>query len=122
MANRFSSRPLTPLMRAAATGQLELVQELLSEGVDVDELGPRDSTALMFAAGGGHFEIVRAIVEAGADVELREEGGWDALMHAEADEYDEIAEYLRLVEKDRRPGGVSLKASKKLPVMGTPVR
>lgn len=109
-------------MRAAATGQLELVQELLSEGVDVDELGPRDSTALMFAAGGGHFEIVRAIIEAGADFELREEGGWDALMHAEADGYDEIAEYLRLVERDRKPSGVNTVIPKKLPVIGTPVR
>ena len=96
-----SSRGLTPLMRAAATGQLETVIELLDDGVDVNELGPRDSTALMFAAGGGHLEVVRHLVSKGADVHAREAGGWTALCHVDAEVDHELQKYL----EERMSGG-----------------
>lgn len=89
---------LTPLMRAAAIGHLEVVRQLLQEGADVNFRGPRGSTALMFAAGGGHLEIVQVLVENGADVLLKEDGGWTARMHAEGEAYD-VASFLEGVEK-----------------------
>lgn len=89
-----TSGSLTPLMRAAAIGHVERVEELLSDGVDVNARGPRGSTALMFAAGGGHLEIVRLLMENGADARLREDGGWSALDHAREDDESGIVEYL----------------------------
>jgi ankyrin repeat protein len=86
-------------MRAAAIGHLKSVQELLDEGADVNERGPRDSTALMFAAGGGHLDVVRTLVERGADLEAREEGGWTALCHAEQDNDVAMIAYLQGVKK-----------------------
>ena len=97
-----TSRGLTPLMRAAAIGQLESVVELLQEGADVNEIGPRGSTALMFAAGGGHLEVVCELVSYGADMFAKEEGGWTALCHAKEDNDTEIVSFLeRAMERLR---------------------
>ncbi|MFN8388919.1 MAG: ankyrin repeat domain-containing protein [Bdellovibrionota bacterium] len=97
------SRYLTPLMRAAAVGHLEIVEELLNDGADVNERGPRDSTALMFAAGGGHLEIARMLVERGADIDAREAGGWTALCHAKEDNDGEMVTLLELAKQLRAP-------------------
>lgn len=85
---------LTPLMRASAIGHVDVVKELISEGVNVNERGPRNSTALMFAAGGGHLEVVKELVEAGANIEDREEGGWNACDHAVEDGHHDIIRFL----------------------------
>ncbi len=90
------SKPImTPLMHAAAMGNIEFVKELLEEGADVDTRGPRGSTALMFAAGSGHVEIVKLLIESGANVSLEEAGGWTALRHALEDGEHQVAEYLQ---------------------------
>lgn len=90
---------LTPLMRAAAIGHIDLVKDLISDGADINQRGPRGSTALMFAAGAGHLDIVRELVESGADIEAREDGGWTAKMHAEVDHESEVAEFLTMIEQ-----------------------
>jgi len=90
-----SSKYLSPLMRAVAIGNVEIVQSLLEEGADVNERGPRESTALMYAAGGGHTEIVKMLVESGADVDAVEDSGCTALHHAEDDGMTEIIGILK---------------------------
>ena len=84
----------TRLMRASAFGNLELVKDLLNEGAEINEKGPRGSTALMFAASGGYLEIVRELVSHGADVGAEEDGGWSALRHAEEDGHRDVASFL----------------------------
>ena len=86
---------LTPLMRASAIGHVEIVRELIEEGADVNQRGPRGATALMFAAGGGHLEVVKELVAYGADLAATEEGGWNALRHAEEDNDEEVATFLK---------------------------
>lgn len=50
----------TPLMLAAATGQLVIVRMLVREfGADDAIVGPRGETALRLAAGAGHRDVVR---------------------------------------------------------------
>jgi hypothetical protein len=50
---------LTPLMLAAATGQLPIVKMLLAEfGADDRPVGPRGETAIRLAARGGHTDVV----------------------------------------------------------------
>ncbi len=88
-------RSLTPLMRAAAIGHMAVVKGLLSDGVDVNDKGPRDSTALMFAAGAGHLEVVRELVSNGAEVDAIENSGMTAVRLAQEDGFRDIADYLK---------------------------
>jgi outer membrane protein assembly factor BamB len=60
------------LWRAARTGDLEALNEALSEGADVNAMTPYRSTALVFAADRGHAEIVRRLLEAGADPNIKD--------------------------------------------------
>ncbi|XP_017830464.3 ankyrin repeat and SAM domain-containing protein 6 isoform X1 [Callithrix jacchus] len=69
----------TPLMLAAVTGQLALVQLLVEKHADVDK---QDSvhgwTALMQATYHGNKEIVKYLLNQGADVTLRAKNGYTA--------------------------------------------
>jgi len=66
-------------LRAAAGGDLDQLQKLLSSGVPVDLsdaelfiLGPAwDTTALMYAAAKGRLEVVRLLLKSGADVSVQ---------------------------------------------------
>ncbi|KAM5299900.1 ankyrin repeat and SAM domain-containing protein 6 isoform 2-T2 [Ctenodactylus gundi] len=69
----------TPLMLAAVTGQLLLVQLLVERHADIDK---QDSvhgwTALMQATYHGNKEIVKYLLNRGADVTLRAKNGYTA--------------------------------------------
>ncbi|KAM7319731.1 hypothetical protein ACRRTK_021414 [Alexandromys fortis] len=69
----------TPLMLAAVTGQLPLVQLLVEKHADMDK---QDSvhgwTALMQATYHGNKEIVKYLLNQGADVALRAKNGYTA--------------------------------------------
>lgn len=59
---------LTPLMRAAASGNLEQVRALIAEDASaVRARGRGHMTALHEASAAGHLEIVKALIAAGAD-------------------------------------------------------
>lgn len=91
----FDKSPIySLLMHASALGNHRRVLELLDGGEDVNQVGPRNSSALMFAASGGHLEIVKTLTERGAHLFAREDGGWTALLHAQADNYTEVVRYL----------------------------
>ncbi|GAB1288490.1 Ankyrin repeat and SAM domain-containing protein 6 [Apodemus speciosus] len=69
----------TPLMLAAVTGQLPLVQLLVEKHADMDK---QDSvhgwTALMQATYHGNKEVVKYLLNQGADVALRAKNGYTA--------------------------------------------
>ncbi|XP_058550772.1 ankyrin repeat and SAM domain-containing protein 6 isoform X1 [Neofelis nebulosa] len=69
----------TPLMLAAVTGQLPLVQLLVERRADIDK---QDSvhgwTALMQATYHGNKEVVKYLLNQGADVTLRAKNGYTA--------------------------------------------
>jgi hypothetical protein len=75
----------TPLIRAAACGDLDTVRALLKRGVDVNEKDGPGFTALMFAAA-GNLEIAKALLDAGADPNaawgIAHVGAWSVLMSA----------------------------------------
>ena len=58
----------TPLMQAAAIGNNEIVQILLTAGADIDATD-FDGTVLMQACKKGHLETVKLLIKAGADIE-----------------------------------------------------
>jgi ankyrin repeat protein len=73
----------TMLMRAAWTGNLEVVKMLLANGaaVNAQENG-RKQTALMWAISQNRPEVARILVEHGADIQARSTTGYTPLLFA----------------------------------------
>ncbi|XP_077367163.1 kinase D-interacting substrate of 220 kDa B isoform X3 [Festucalex cinctus] len=72
----------TPLMLAAEQGSLEIVQELIRRGANVNLDDVDCWSALISAAKEGHVEVVKELLDNSAYVEHRDVGGWTALMWA----------------------------------------
>ncbi|KAM6973393.1 kinase D-interacting substrate of 220 kDa B isoform 2-T2 [Aplochiton taeniatus] len=72
----------TPLMVAAEQGNLEIVQEFIRRGANVNLDDVDCWTALIAAAKEGHVEVVEELLENNANLEHRDMGGWSALMWA----------------------------------------
>lgn len=70
------------LITAAREGQLDVVKELMRQGLDIDCELKYGSSALMIAASRGHNEIVRLMASAGAKVNRRNKFGISALSEA----------------------------------------
>ena len=85
-----------PLVLAAGSRQMDMVEALLRAGADVNLANVADgTTALMWAANAGDFAMVKRLMRAGARVSLRAKDGWDPIKAAEMAGHDEIAAYLR---------------------------
>lgn len=56
----------TPLMAAAAAGNLEVVQLLLSAGARINQADFSGATALSYAVTGGHTKVARFLLDSGA--------------------------------------------------------
>uniref|UniRef100_A0A8C5FJM4 Kinase D interacting substrate 220 n=1 Tax=Gadus morhua TaxID=8049 RepID=A0A8C5FJM4_GADMO len=69
-------------MVAAEQGSLEIVQELIRRGANVNLDDVDCWTALISAAREGHLEVVKELLENNANLEHRDMGGWSALMWA----------------------------------------
>ncbi|KAM9708979.1 kinase D-interacting substrate of 220 kDa B isoform 5-T6 [Menidia menidia] len=91
----------TPLMVAAEQGNLEIVQELIRRGANVNLDDIDCWTALISAAKEGHIEVVRELLENNANLEHRDMGGWTALMWASYKGRTDVTELL--LEKGANP-------------------
>ena len=83
------------LSLAAAQGDLELVQQLLESGVDVNDTDAWGHTPLMSACWGGHKEVVQVLLERGADVNATTWEDWTALRFAKKVQHPEIVDLLK---------------------------
>ena len=63
------------IVSAAWTGQREIIEYLLTAGVDIDSKDKFDGTALTRAAQNGHIEVVRMLLDAGADPNVQDQEG-----------------------------------------------
>lgn len=86
------------LIEAAKKGDSQKVEQLISEGANIEARGER-GTVLMHAAGNGHKEIVELLLSKGADVNAKNNHGATASMYAEKNGYREIVEMLKSKEK-----------------------
>lgn len=65
----------TPLMRAAAAGDVRTVERLLDGGAAADRVVPGQGTALILAATAGADDVVAALLARGADPNLADPAG-----------------------------------------------
>ncbi|XP_052001471.1 kinase D-interacting substrate of 220 kDa isoform X1 [Xyrauchen texanus] len=84
----------TPLMVASEQGSLEIVQELIKRGANINLDDIDCWTALISAAKEGHAGVVKELLENNANVEHRDMGGWSALMWAAYKGREEVARLL----------------------------
>lgn len=93
------------LLRAAANGDVFKVNELLSNGADVNAQSPEGATALMGAVYYGYPQTSRLLMERGADVNATTNGGVTALHYAAQQGYPDMAR--DLLQKGADPKAVS---------------
>ena len=87
----------SPLLTAAAGGQLAAAEFLLAHGTDVNEQDQRRNdgcAALHYAALHGKPTMVTTLLAHGANIELQNNGGWTPLLHAAAGGNPEAVEVL----------------------------
>ena len=98
--NSFSPIPdndeelhLPELVYAASLGEFEQVEQLLSQGIDVNQTDDEGYSALHAAAENDYLEIVKLLIQKGADLNYKAE--YTALELAEMAENKEIIDYLK---------------------------
>lgn len=93
----------TPLIAAAAVGDLPNVVELLRHNPALNAESHDEETALTFAVVNEHPELVRVLVEAGADVHQVDSRGWTALTYARQAGNAEIVDILTATSPPSAP-------------------
>lgn len=100
---------LTPLMRAAQFGNLEVTEMLIQFGADVNAQTYDGITPLMYATISGNLGITEMLIQFGADVSLKSIEGKTALIYAEVESkkdyswtinarHQEVIELLRKID------------------------
>ena len=73
---------------------LNKVDELLSQGCDVNQVGYLGRTLLMFAAARDYRAVAQKLIDAGANLKIRDKGGMNALMFGAYQGHAEICTLL----------------------------
>ncbi|KAL0215324.1 hypothetical protein P9112_007508 [Eukaryota sp. TZLM1-RC] len=85
----------TPLHYACLSGNLDLVEYLLTLGVPVDIRDSEHSQVpLHFAAKMGHVDCTSLLLQVGVDAELADKLGWTAVHHAVAETHINVVKVL----------------------------
>jgi hypothetical protein len=93
--DRPNSEQSTPLMIAALSGNLKMVDCLLTRGANPNAAGPAGRTALHLAVRRtGSLEVCKRLAEAGADINATDEQGSTPLIEAIHSEQLDIARWL----------------------------
>ena len=94
-------RPAAPAPRrdaifeAASSGNVRLIGQLLSQGVNVNQANPERETALHMAAAKGHYSAVIYLLNHGANIHVRTVNNWQPIHHATRFRHAQIANYLK---------------------------
>ena len=92
--NGMSSSPRAALLSAASHGRAENVQQLLEEGVGIEERDQHGRSALHEAARRGRRTVVQLLLDKGADVEATTMAGETPLHFAAQRRHREIVQLL----------------------------
>lgn len=74
-------------LQAAESGNCEIVETLLYQGVNINSRTPSGKNALMLCVSSGHFAMGRMLVDFGIDVHLTDEKGHTVLNFINPDDY-----------------------------------
>ncbi|KAL4658910.1 DNA-binding protein RFXANK-like isoform X2 [Arapaima gigas] len=82
LVNSEDERGFTPLMWAAAFGEIAVVQFLLEKGADPKALARERESALSLASSGGYADIVDILLKHGVDINTYDWNGGTPLLYA----------------------------------------
>lgn len=85
---------MTPLMKAARAARLDLVDELIRFGTDLEARNTDGNTALWLACFGGDAAVVQRLIAAGARLDNQNDTGATALMYCASSGRDALVELL----------------------------
>ena len=86
----------TPFHSAGASGNVELVEYLLKNGVDIDDADYSNSTILHYAVRGRQNEVIERLVRRGANVEKKNNDGYTPLHTAVVEGYLDTLQVLHV--------------------------
>jgi ankyrin repeat protein len=85
-----------PLMQAFRRNHPEVVRYLLDKGATVRGVtGDQGKVPIHYAAGSGDLDLVKILIGKGADIKARDDGQWDAMLHAAWGENGDVVDYLK---------------------------
>ena len=87
-----------PLIAASEVGDKDKVEQLLSDGAEIDSKDSKGRTALITASSNGHTTVTDLLLERGAQIDLQDHQGNSALMSACHNGHVETTSYL--LDKD----------------------
>jgi ankyrin repeat protein len=96
-SNSVSIKDPSALLKAAAIGQTQVVEELLDQhGINIDFSDPKleGRTALHWACKNGHLQVVKLLAEHGAVIEIADNEGMTPLLDAASSEFLDVVQYL----------------------------
>lgn len=83
------------LIKAIFLGNLQMVEQLIEQGADINAKADNGWTALHYAAKRGYVEVVKYLIEQGADINAKNNAGETPLYEAST---SAVARFLK--EKD----------------------
>lgn len=84
----------TPLMRAAKLGRLDIVDELLALGVELNALNADGCNALWLACYNGSHELIERLIAAGVDIDRQNGNGATCLMYVSSNSKPDLVKLL----------------------------
>jgi len=81
---------LHPIHSAARSGNLELIESEIQNGIPIDLKSPSGFTPLHLAALNGHLLIVQWLIAKGANIAMKDSKGWTAYDYAKNSSNDAI--------------------------------
>lgn len=84
----------TPLMRAAKLGRLDIVEELLSVGVDFSVLNADGCNALWLACYSGNHAVIERLIAAGIAIDHQNGNGASCLMYVSSNSKPDLVKLL----------------------------
>lgn len=91
----------TPLMRAAKEGRLDIVEQLLAAGVDIQVTNTDGCNALWLACYNGSHAIIETLIAAGIDLDRQNGNGASCLMYVASNSKPDLVKLL--LEKGANP-------------------
>ena len=87
-------RHFTPLMRAAKEGRLDVIEALLTYGVDIAVTNADGCNALWLACYNGSHAIIDRLLQAGIDIDRQNDTGATCLMYVASNSKSDLVQLL----------------------------